>query len=197
MLIRYRDDFVVAFQLRQEAQAFYRVLPQRLAKFNLAIAPEKTRLMRFSRFHPGKQRCFRFLGFEFYWSKDRQGEARLRCRTSTRKQHELMSTFYHWIKLNRHRRIGELLPALKRKLVGFANYFGLPDNSRSLTRLYKHVARSLYKWLNRRSQRHSYNWTGLKEVMNHFGIRPLRVRKRTHVVVDWYQGRAGTGEHYD
>lgn len=186
MLIRYCDDFVVAFQLRKEAQAFYRVLPQRLAKFNLAIAPEKTRLMRFSRFHPGKQRCFRFLGFEFYWSKDRQGEARMRCRTSTRKQHELMSTFYHWIKLNRHRRIGELLPELKRKLVGFANYFGLPDNSRSLTRLYKHVAQSLYKWLNRRSQRHSYNWTGLKEVMNHFGIRPLRVWKRTHVVVDWY-----------
>lgn len=186
MLIRYCDDFVVAFQLRCDAQAFYRALPQRLAKFNLAIAPEKTQLIRFSRFHPGKQRCFRFLGFEFYWSKDRQGEARLRCRTSTKKQHELMSTFYQWIKLNRHRRLAELMPALKRKLVGFANYFGLPDNSRSLSRLYRHVVHSLYKWLNRRSQRHSYNWAGLKELLNHFGIQPLRVWKRSHVVVDWY-----------
>jgi hypothetical protein len=42
MLIRYCDDFVVAFQLRRDAEAFYRVLPQRLAKFNLAISPEKT-----------------------------------------------------------------------------------------------------------------------------------------------------------
>lgn len=186
MLIRYCDDFVVAFQLRHEAQAFYRALPQRLAKFNLAIAPEKTQLIRFSRFHPGKQRCFRFLGFEFYWSKDRQGEARLRCRTSTKKQHEVMRAFYQWIKVSRHHRIGELLKALKRKLVGFANYFGLPDNSRSLSRLYGHVVRSLYKWLNRRSQRHSYNWTGLKQLLDYFDIQPLRVWKRTHVVVDWY-----------
>jgi RNA-directed DNA polymerase len=42
MMIRYCDDFVVAFQLRDEAEAFYRVLPKRLGKFNLAISPEKT-----------------------------------------------------------------------------------------------------------------------------------------------------------
>ncbi|MDH5217408.1 MAG: group II intron reverse transcriptase/maturase [Gammaproteobacteria bacterium] len=186
MLIRYCDDFVVAFQLRHDAQAFYRVLPQRLAKFNLAIAPDKTQLIRFSRFHPGKHRCFRFLGFEFYWSKDRQGEARLRCRTSTKKQHELMSSIYQWIKLNRHQRSNVLLPMLKRKLVGVANYFGLPDNSRSLIRLYRHTLHSLHKWLNRRSQRHSYNWAGLKALLGHFGIQPLRVWKRLNIVADWY-----------
>ncbi len=52
MLIRYADDFVVAFQYRTEAQAFYRELPERLKKFNLEVAPEKTHLKRFSRFHP-------------------------------------------------------------------------------------------------------------------------------------------------
>lgn len=186
MLIRYCDDFVVAFQLCQEAEAFYQILPKRLGKFKLAIAPEKTRLMRFSRFHPGKRRCFHFLGFEYYWSKDRQGEARLRCRTSTRKQHKLMSSIHQWIKLNRHKRVGVLLTELKRKLVGIANYFGLPDNSRSLNRLYRHVVRSLYKWLNRRSQRHSYNWVGLKALLAHFAIKPMRVWKRPHVIVDWY-----------
>jgi len=186
MLIRYCDDFVVAFQYREEAQAFYKVLPTRLGKFNLAISQEKTRLVRFSRFHPGKARCFRFLGFEYYWSRDRAGEARLRCRTSTKKQHEAMSGIYRWIKLNRHQRVGELLTSLKRKLVGFANYFGLPDNSRSLNRLYGHVVRSLYKWLNRRSQRHSYNWVGLKVLLAHYSIKPLRIWKRSHVIVDWY-----------
>jgi RNA-directed DNA polymerase len=186
MLIRYCDDFVVAFQLRDDAQAFYRALPKRLGKFNLALSPEKTRLIRFSRFHPGKQRCFSFLGFEYYWSRDRNGEARLRCRTSTRKQHQLMNLLYRWIKLNRHQHIKVLMPELKRKLVGIANYFGLPDNSRSLHSLYGHVVRSLYKWLNRRSQRHSYNWPGLNALLAHFAIKPLRVWKRTHVIVDWY-----------
>ncbi len=186
MLIRYCDDFVVAFQLRHDAEAFYRVLPKRLGKFNLALAPEKTRLIRFSRFHPGKRRCFHFLGFEYYWSKDRKGEARLRCRTSTRKQRKLMSSLYQWIKLNRHKRVGVLLMELKRKLVGIANYFGLPDNSRSLNRLNGHVVRSLYKWLNRRSQRHSYNWLGLKALLANYAIKPMRVWKRPHVIVDWY-----------
>ena len=186
MLIRYCDDFVVAFQLLGDAESFYRVLPNRLGKFNLKLSPEKTRLLRFSRFHPGKQRCFHFLGFEYYWSIDRQGEARLRCRTSTRKQHQIMSMLYRWVKLNRHRRIGVFMTELKRKLVGIANYFGLPDNSRSIKRIYVHVVRSLYKWLNRRSQRHSYNWSGLKELLERFAIKPLRVWKRSHVIVDWY-----------
>lgn len=56
--------------------------------------------------------------------------------------------------------VGDLLD--DELLVGIANYFGLPDNSRSLHRLYGHVVRSLYKWLNRRCQRRSYNKT-LKE----------------------------------
>lgn len=186
MLIRYCDDFVIAFQYRDDAHAFYKALPGRLEKFNLNLALEKTRLLRFSRFHPGKQRCFTFLGFEYYWSLDRNKQPRLRCRTSTKKQHELMSTLYRWIKQNRHSPVGVLLSMLKRKLVGIANYFGLPDNCRSLKRIYWHVIRSLFKWLNRRSQRHSYNWKGLKALLGHFTIKPLRVWKRPHVVVDWY-----------
>ena len=186
MLIRYCDDFVVAFQLREDAQLFYRALPRRLEKFGLELAPEKTRLIRFSRFHPGKKRCFSFLGFEFYWSLDRKKQPRIRRRTSTKKQRELMSSMYRWIKQNRHNPIKELMPLLKRKLVGIANYFGLPDNSRSLQRLYRHVLGSLFKWLNRRSQRHSYNWEGLKAMLAAFSIKPLRVWKRSHVVVDWY-----------
>jgi hypothetical protein len=90
MQIRYCDDFVVAFQLRRDAGAFYRVLPQRLAKFNLAISPEKTQLIRYSQFHPGYQRCFSFLGFGFYWSQDRQGKARMRCRSASKKQRLIM-----------------------------------------------------------------------------------------------------------
>lgn len=57
------------------------------------------------------------------------------------------------------------MPVLRRKLVGLQNYFGLPDNSRSLSRLYSHLLHSLYKRLNRRSQRRSLNWQGLKDML--------------------------------
>jgi len=65
LLCRYADDWVCAFRDEDDAARFYRVLPKRLAKFRLKIAPEKTHLRRFSRFHPGMQRRFTCLGFEF------------------------------------------------------------------------------------------------------------------------------------
>jgi RNA-directed DNA polymerase len=185
MLIRYADDFVVAFQYRHEAEAFYRVLPKRLNKFGLSVAPEKTHLKRFSRFHPGRKRSFQFLGFEFYWSFDANKKPRIRRYTAPTKLKAAMSEFYQWIKLNRSRPLKETMPILKRKLMGFQNYFGLPDNSRSLSRLSNYVVRSLYKWLNRRSQRRSYNWSSFKDMLGYFKIEPLKVSKRS-ILVDWY-----------
>jgi len=149
------------------------------------VAPEKTHLKRFSRFKPGKQRNFQFLGFEFYWDKDLKGESRLRRRTSGKKHKSIRQEFYIWIKQNRSKRLNLFMPALKRKLMGFRNYFALPDNSRSVSDIYDFVLHSLYKWLNRRSQKKSFNWLGFNDVLRHFQIEPLRVSKR-HVTVDWY-----------
>ncbi len=185
MLIRYADDFVVAFQYGIDADNFYRVLPKRLNKFGLSVAPEKTHLKRFSRFHPGRKRSFQFLGFEFYWSLDAKGKPIVRRYTAPKKLKAAMSGFYQWIKFNRSRPLKETMPTLKRKLMGFQNYFGLPDNSRSLSRLSHYVLRSLYKWLNRRSQRRSYNWSSFTDMLGYFKIEPLRVSKRS-IPVDWY-----------
>jgi RNA-directed DNA polymerase len=77
------------------------------------------------------------------------------------------------------------MPMLKRKLTGFENYFGLLGNSRSVNAVYDFALHSLYKWLNRRSQRRSYNWQGFKAMLSYFQIEPLRVLKR-NVQVDWY-----------
>jgi len=183
MLIRYADDFVVAFQLSNDADRFYQVLPKRLKKFGLDVAPDKTHLKRFSRFQPGRKRNFQFLGFEHYWSQDVNGKPRLRQRTAPKKQKGAPSEYYQWIKMNRSTPLRELIPILKRKLTGFRNYFGLPDNSRSLSQLYYHVIGSLYKWLNRRSQRKSYNWSNFKDMLRYFQIAPIRVSK-CFVIVD-------------
>ncbi len=185
MLIRYADDFVIAFQYQRDAERCYRVLPKRLNKFGLSVATDKTRLMRFSRFHPGRQRSFQFLGFEYYWDVDFNQAPRLRRRTSPKKQRATLSLFYHWIKRQRSKPLRDWMPSLRLKLTGFRNYYGLPDNSRSLERLYSHVLHSLFKWLNRRSQRKSYNWRSLKHMLGYFRIAPPRVTKR-QILVDWY-----------
>lgn len=77
------------------------------------------------------------------------------------------------------------MPELQRKVTGFMNYFALPDNSRSVWKVYDSVVETLYKWMNRRSQRLSYTWGGLKDMLKRYQIKPPNVRKR-HIMVDWY-----------
>ena len=60
LLCRYADDWVCAFRLQEDAERFFRVLPKRLGKFPLQVAPEKTHLRRLGRFHPSKKRRFTF-----------------------------------------------------------------------------------------------------------------------------------------
>ena len=185
MMIRYADDFVCAFQFAQDAERFYKVLPKRLKKFNLDVAEDKTSLMRFSRFHKGRKRHFVFLGFEFYWGTDSNGKARLRRRTARKKQKATLMEYYQWIKKMRSFKLSVWLPQLKRMLVGYRNYFGLPDNSRSLDYVHNYVLHILYKWLNRRSGRKSYNWSNFKKMLEYFQIEKPRVSKRL-VQIDWY-----------
>jgi RNA-directed DNA polymerase len=60
---RYADDWVGAFRLQEDAERFFRVVPNRLEQCNLQVAPEKTHLRRFSRLHPSKRRRFTLLRF--------------------------------------------------------------------------------------------------------------------------------------
>lgn len=185
MLIRYADDFVVAFQYHNEAKAFYDRLSGRLKTFNLDVAPEKTSMKRFSRFHPGECHAIEFLGFQFYWDTDFSGEARVRRNTAPAKHKAALANFYLWIKENRHKRLERLIPELNRKVQGFRNYFALAGNSRSVSRIFDHILKSLYKWLNRRSQRKSYTWFGMKKMLRHYKFQVMRVRK-VQVAFDWY-----------
>lgn len=164
-LIRYADDFVCAFQYRMEAERFYRVLPERLAKFGLEVAPEKTCIHRFSRFHPGRTIRFTFLGFEFSWENDTKGVPRVWRRTARKKLQASIKACRAWVKLNRHVPLPKLIPTMIRKVRGHYNYFCACGNTSSLWIFYQEAVRALYKWLNRRSQRRSLTWEGLKRVL--------------------------------
>ncbi|BCE01975.1 hypothetical protein TYM08_P2038 [Marinicellulosiphila megalodicopiae] len=185
MLIRYADDFVCAFEMEEDAARFYQSLPERLRKFGLELAKEKTNLIKFSAYFPSRKHRFEFLGFAFNWCKDKKGKPRLRRRTSTKKMRASFEKYYDFIKTSRSRRLNCWLPELRRKLIGFQNYFGLPDNSRSLSTLSNFVIHSLFKWLNRRSGRKSYNWQNYMKMLEYFKIKPMRVSKK-YIVVDWY-----------
>ncbi len=144
---------VCAFQYRREAERFYRTLPKRLAKFGLTVAPEKTCIHRFSRFHPSRKRRFTFLGFEIYWEADTKGDPRVWRRTARKKLRASIKACKEWIKTHRHYPLAVLIPAMIRKVQGHYNYFRAVGNMTSLWIFYREVVKLLYKWLNRRSQR--------------------------------------------
>jgi group II intron reverse transcriptase/maturase len=169
-IIRFADDFVCAFQYKDEAEEFYRVLPERLGQFGLQIAPQKTRIHRFCRFHPTRTRRFTFLGFEFYWEADTKGVPRVWRRTSRKKLRGSIRACKDWLKAHRHLPLPVLLARMKRKVQGHYNYFRAVGNLTSLWSFHQAVVKLLYKWLNRRSQRRSLTWAGLKRVLEVFAF---------------------------
>src|SRR5882724_2143714 len=171
-LLRYADDFVCGFGQEEEAQRFYGELEERLRKFGLELAVEKTRVIPFSRYRRGET-SFDFLGFEFRWGTDRKGQARLKRRTSRKKFRSSVKRVAEWCKQNRHRRVREQFQLLNAKLHGYYNYYGVRGNYDSLNEFFQLVQRLHLKWLNRRSQRQSYNWAGYRALTQHFTlIRP-------------------------
>jgi len=176
MLCRYADDWVCAFRYRKDAEKFYRVLPKRLGKFNLKVAPEKTRLLRFSRFHPSMTRRITFLGFEFFWKEDRKGTPRVTRRTARKKLLGACGRIKEWIKLNRHVPVRDFFRRLNLRLRGHYNYYGVRGNSRLLYRFFDWAKHCAFKWLNRRGgKRSSYTWDRFVQVLDLIPIARPRI----------------------
>lgn len=173
-LVRYADDFVCGFGREAEAQRFYSELEERLRKFGLELAKDKTRVIPFSRYRRGET-SFDFLGFEFRWGTDRQGQARVQLRTARKKFRGSIKRVAEWCKQNRHRRVKEQFQLLNAKLRGYYNYYGVRGNYDSLNEFYQLVQELHLKWLNRRSQRQSYNWSGYRVLKQHFALARPRI----------------------
>ena len=176
LLCRYADDFVCAFRFEADARRFYRVLAQRLEKFGLALAPEKTQVLRFSRFHPSPQRRATFLGFELFWFIDREGIPRVKRRTARKRLQGAIRRVKEWIKSHRHLPGMEFIKGLNRRLVGHYNYYGLRGNSADLWRFYNAAVASAFKWLNRRGgKRKSFTWAIFGRAIEKLGIAKPRI----------------------
>lgn len=179
-MIRYADDFVACFEYRHEADAFEKALPPRLAKFGLEVAADKTKTLRFG-YNGGRHNGrFDFLGFEFYWEPDRQGKPRVKRRTATKKLQAGMQRMREWVRTHRHWKLSRQIKTLKAKLQGTWNYYGLIGNHRRMKLFYDATCRTLYKWLNRRSQRTSMTWEAFNGMLERFQVPRPRIMEKTN-----------------
>lgn len=174
-LCRYADDFVCAFQLEADAERFYKALGRRLAKFGLEVAAEKTNLIRFSPVNWKASGAFEFLGFEFRWGLGRWRKPVLKRRTARKKYRAALASFQEWCRTNCRLPTKELFAKLNSKLRGYYYYYGIRGNYDSLYDFFYHAKRILFRILNRRSQRRSYNWKGFAELIKVFKLQKPRL----------------------
>ena len=142
------------------------------------MAPDKTRILRFCRFDLNGSGRFDFLGFEYYWERTRAGRLGVKRRTSRKKLRASLANMTDWIRRNRSLRVGQLLSILCAKYRGYWNYYGVIGNSASLGQFFYRSKRILFKWLNRRSQRKSYTWTGFQALLDFFGVEGPRITQQ-------------------
>jgi group II intron reverse transcriptase/maturase len=170
-LVRFADDFVVAFQYREDVDRFHTKVRERFAEFGLELAEEKTRHILFGRFAAitrqrygqGRPETFEFLGFKHVSGVDRSGRFALIRLPSAKSCRKFLIRTREWIFQHRHWRRWEQQMHLTRMLRGFYQYFALHHCERKLSWVRHQVQRQWISALNRRGQRRKANWTRLKD----------------------------------
>ena len=171
--VRYADDFVLLFQYESDARHTMGKLKERLAKFDLEVAEEKTRILPFD-VRGGRWESFDFLGFTFYVAKARAGFFRTAIRTSAKKLKAKRQAVTIWLRRQFTQPVVETLKTLDRKLQGHWNYYGVSGNMRSLTKFYNYVTCRTLWALRRRSQRRRITWEKFAQLWRAF-VRPPRI----------------------
>lgn len=174
-LFRFADDFVVCFQHRDDAVKFRGMLEERLGKFGLSLAEEKTGLVSFGRFEQEnarragrKPRSFVFLGFRHLCGTSNTGYFKVKRCTSGDRLRRSWRELKAWLAKHQYKlRKGELIRAVRCKVVGHLVHFGITDNLRACETHLHRVTRLLFRALSRKSQRRPYTWKGFSEALRH------------------------------
>lgn len=165
--VRYADDFVIGCQYPEEAQKTVQAIQERFAKFGLALAQDKTRVIEFGRFAKerrakagkGKPETFNFLGFTHYCSNTRKGTFAVRHRASREKYRNALKSMNRWLRAIRNQKSLPLIwRLLAIKLSGHYQYYGISGNAGMIQQFYYQTERMAFKWFNRRSQKKTWNW---------------------------------------
>jgi len=159
VVVRFADDFVAGFQHLGDAKQFLKDLRERLAKFNLELHPEKTRLIEFGRFaarHRSerglpKPETFDFLGFTHICGKTRDGRFWLRRITIQCRMRAKLKRVKTELKRRRHLPVPEQGRWLASVVRGHLAYYAVPGNIDAVGTFHRltwqRMSRLIDRWL--------------------------------------------------
>jgi group II intron reverse transcriptase/maturase len=161
-LYRYADDAVICCQYEKDSKRILSALINRLEKYGLKLNEEKSRLVSFSRRHYThgiRQGAFDFLGFTFYLGRSRKGTSVPKVKSIGKRLRVKLKRVNEWARAVRSRyKLAEIWRIFCAKLEGHVQYYGVSFNVSHVQKFIHLSKRILFRWLNRRSQRRSFNW---------------------------------------
>ena len=169
--VRYADDFLYLFQYENEAKAVMRMLKERLGKYGLELAEDKTRILPIGRYK-GTKEDFDFLGFTFYNTKTRGGKYRLGVRTSKKKLKTKKQTVKAWLRTRLTMPVARTMELINLSLAGHYNYYGVNGNFHAIQAFWKYVKYATYRMLNRRDQKGKFRYSKFLRVWNYYVKEP-------------------------
>ena len=193
---------IATLGLLPQKGVLWALLDRRLAKFGLTISEEKSRIIAFgrnacqqSRKQDKKCATFDFLGFTHFCDKARNGYFKVGHETSSKKFRQKMKEMNQWLKGIRNRVKREVWwRILGQKLVGHYQYYGMSGNMRGIRNFHYHTVRLAFKWINRRSQKKSYNWLQFNRFLS---FNPLPKPKIYHLTYTLFNRRGCVPEEPD
>jgi hypothetical protein len=158
-------------------------MQERFAKFSLELHPEKTRIVDFCRDARDKfsrsghtVHTFDFLGFTHYWGKSRRGNRALCRKTSKKRFRRACRQLGTWLReIRGTAKLKDWWPILQAKLRGHYQYYGISGNSKMIHCYDQAVRRLVFKWVNRRSHKVSFNWGGFNAYLKHYPLPKPRI----------------------
>lgn len=182
VVVRYADDFVLGFEVHEDAERMWAALRDRLQRFGLALHPEKTRLIDFGR-RPsmrrerwGERRCatFQFLGMTHYCGRTRDGRFMVQRKTQSQRMTRKLNQLRREAKRRMHLPVADQRHWLARVLHGHYAYYGIAGNIRAIHNFYQQVLRLWHRALRRRSQRRM-TWLAFMQLCDRLPLPPPRL----------------------
>jgi len=178
-LYRYADDVVICCQYEQDAIRIKQALTKRLAKYSLKINEAKTKLVIFSKRAQQKgeqQGSFDFLGFTFYLGRSRRGRVIAKLKTSGKRQRQKLKNVEAWARRVRNAvPLKQIWSTFQAKMRGHLQYYAVSFNIQAVNTFIHKAKRIMFRHLNRRSQRKSFNWRQFEKFVNAHPLPPVRV----------------------
>lgn len=159
---RYADDLVICCRYEEDAVRVRKALGKRLEKYKLKLNEEKTKMVSFSKSKKRrgiKQEAFDFLGFTFYLGRSLKGAIIPKAKTCGKRYRSKLNRVKDWARSIRNKEpLGKIWKTFCAKLRGHVQYYGVSSNSKAVAKFLRAAEKILFKWLNRRSQRKSFDW---------------------------------------